>query len=112
MPYIPAVAILLSLAGLVLIVLAVMSQRLQRWVGIRPVSQLFTQAGFKRSARLTGVLGQLVLVVLGVTMVVHGAGTAFLPEGTVQIITTVLLVLAWVMVVSLFVTVLTHWKGE
>jgi drug/metabolite transporter (DMT)-like permease len=112
MPNVPAVAILFSVAGILLIVLALMSQRLQRWIGIKPVSQLFTQAGFRRSARLTQILGQVVLVILGLTMVVYGAGDSFLSAGVVHTLTIALLALVWVMVVSLFVVVLIHWKGE
>jgi hypothetical protein len=64
--------------GSLVILLALLNKQLLRFIGLKPLSEVFTTPRFQRSAKITEKLGRLSMVVLGVGFLVQGVGTQFL----------------------------------
>jgi len=57
MPNNHPIMILFSFIGFLIILLALLNKQLLRWIGIKPMSEVFTNPNFQRSARITEKLG-------------------------------------------------------
>ncbi len=106
------VTILLTVLGLFFLLLAVLQQRLLRRIGLKPLSEVFTNPGFQRSARLTETLGRLFLGALGGASLIQAAGTQFLSNPAVEIASVVLAGLAGAILLGVFGVVLYYWKAK
>jgi len=106
------IMILFSLVGILFILLALLNQRLLRWIGLKPLSEVFTNPGFQRSANLTEKLARVLLALLGVAFLVQGPGNQFLPAPAVQVLSIIVLALAGLILLAMFGVVLVHWKAK
>ena len=106
------VMILLSIIGFLLILIAFLNKQLLQWIGLKPMSELFTNPNFQRSAKTTEVLGQLLLLVMGAGFLLQGAGSLFLSSKVIYIISLILLGLLGLIIVVVFGVILANWKAK
>ena len=66
--------------GSLAILFALLNRQLLRFIGLKPLSEVFTTPRFQRSAKITEKLGRLFLLVFGVGSLVQGVGPLFLPN--------------------------------
>jgi hypothetical protein len=98
--------------GSLVILLALLNKQLLRFIGLKPLSEVFTTPRFQRSAKITEKLGRLFLVVFGVGSLIQGIGPLFLPNKVtlgVAIATVGLLVL---ILLATFGVTLANWKAK
>jgi hypothetical protein len=85
MPNNHLITIFFSFLGFLFILIALLNKQLLRWMGFKPLSEVFTNPNFQRSAKITETLGRLFLAFYGVGLLVQGIGPQFLSsEGTTQ----------------------------
>ena len=106
------VAVFPLLVGGVLILFALLNRPLLRLLKMKPMSEVFTNPRFQRSARISEELARLVLAVLGVSYLVQGLGPLFLSSAVVQSTAWVLLGLAGVVLLVGIGVNLLHWKAR
>jgi hypothetical protein len=106
----PAIRILFSFIGILIILLALLTQKLQPGLGIKSRSEVFTIPGFRRSASTIKRLGQWLCVIIGVGFLIQGIGTLLLPNAGTDAILMILTGFAGVIVLILFGVVLAYWK--
>ena len=106
------IMIFLSSIGFLIILLAFLNKQLLRWIGIKPMSQVFTNPKFQRSARITEKLVQLILVVFGVSFLVQGFGTQFLSSEVTYTFSIVILGLSGLIILAMFIVVFANWKAK
>jgi len=112
MPNNTLLLIFLSSIGFLFILLALLNKPLLRWMGMKPMSEVFTNPKFQRSAKITGKLAQLFLVVFGLSFLVQGVGTQFLSsEGTYKI-SMIVAGLSRLIILVMIIVVLAHWKAK
>jgi hypothetical protein len=104
--------IFLSFIGILFILLALLNKQLLRWIGIKPMSEIFTTPNFQRSARITEKLGRLFLVVFGVGYIVQGVGPQFLSSEVTYIVSITVSGLSGLIILAMFIVVLAHWKAK
>ena len=104
--------ILFSLIGFLIILLAILNKRLLRWMGINPLSEVFTNPHFQRSAKITEKLAQLVFIFLGAGFLVQGLGNQFLPGQATYIVSITLLGLSGLLILAAVGVVLVNWKAK
>jgi hypothetical protein len=102
--------IFLSFIGFLFILLALLNKQLLRWIGIKPMSEVFTNPNFQRSAKITEKLGQLFLVVFGVGFLVQGVGPRFLSSEVTYTVSLTILGLSGLIILAMFIVVLANWK--
>jgi len=112
MPEFPAVRIFFSFIGLLVIVLAVLTQKLQHALGVRSRREVFTHPSFRRSASIIERLGQLLGVVIGAGFLLQGVGPLILPSAATYTISMILIGFAGAIVLAMFGVVLAHWKSR
>jgi hypothetical protein len=112
MPNNNLIIIFLSSIGFLIILLALLNKRLLRWMGIKPMSEVFTNPKFQRSAKITGALGRLFLVVFGVSFLVQGIGTRFLSSETTYIVSITVAGLSGLIILAMFIVVLANWRAK
>ena len=112
MPNNHTIMILLSSIGILFILLALLNKQLLRWIGIKPMSEVFTNPNFQRSARITEKLGRLFLVVFGVGYIVQGVGPQFLSSEVTYIVSITVSGLSGLIILAMFIVVLAHWKAK
>jgi hypothetical protein len=93
------------------ILLALLNKQLLRFIGLKPLSEVFMTPHFQRSAMITEKLGRLFLVVFGVGFLIQGAGPQFLSGEVTYAISLAILGLAGLIVLAMFGVVLAHWKS-
>ena len=111
MPNNHLIMIFLSFIGFLIILLALLNKQLLRWMGMKPMSAVFTNPNFQRSANITEKLGQLFLVLLGAGFLVQGAVSLFL---SVTAINTVLITISGasgLVIIAMVIVVLANWKA-
>jgi len=106
------VLILFSIIGFLLILLALLNKQLLRRIGIKPMSEVFTNPNFQRSATITEKLGQLLFVVLGAGFLVQGIGSLFLSSKVTYIISITMMGLSGLIILAVFGVVLANWKAK
>jgi len=112
MPNNHLIMIFLSSIGFLIILLALLNKQLLRWMGIKPMSDVFTNPKFQRSAKITEKLGQLFLVVFGVSFLVQGVGTQFLSSEVTYIVSITVSVLSGLILLAMLIVVLANWKAK
>jgi hypothetical protein len=112
MPNNHPIMILYSLIGVLIILAALLNKQLLRWIGIKPMSEVFTNPNFQRSARITEKLGRLFLVVFGAGFLVQGVGTQFLSSEVTYIVSITVLGFSGLIILSMFIVVLANWKAK
>jgi len=112
MPNNHLIMIFLSFIGLLIILLELLNKQLLRWIGIRPMSEVFTNPKFQRSARITEKLGRLFLVVFGIGFLVQGVGTQFLSNEVTYIVSITVSGLSGLIILAIFIVVLANWRTK
>ena len=112
MPNNHTIMILLSSIGILFILLALLNKQLLRWIGIKPMSEVFTNPNFQRSARITEKLGRLFLVVFGIGYIVQGVGPQFLSSEVTYIVSITVSGLSGLIILAMFIVVLANWKAK
>ena len=112
MPNNHLIMIFLSSIGFLIILLALLNKQLLRWMGIKPMSEVFTNPNFQRSAKITEKLGRLFLVVFGVGFLVQGIGTQFLSSEVTYIVSITVSVLSGLIILAMLIVVLANWKAK
>jgi hypothetical protein len=104
--------IFLSSIGFLIILLALLNKKLLRWMGMKPMSEVFTNPRFQRSAKITEKLGQIFLVVFGVSFLVQGVGSQFLSSEVIYTVAITVLGLSGLIILAMFIVVLANWKAK
>jgi hypothetical protein len=104
--------IFLSSIGFLIILLALLNKQLLRWMGMKPMSEVFTNPRFQRSAKITEKLGQIFLVVFGVSFLVQGVGSQFLSSEVIYTVAITVLGLSGLIILAMFIVVLANWKAK
>jgi hypothetical protein len=112
MPNNHLIIIFLSSIGFLIILLALLNKQLLRWMGIKPMSEVFTNPKFQHSAKITEILGRLFLVVFGVSFLVQGIGTRFLSRETTYMVSITVAGLSGLIVLAMFIVVLANWRAK
>jgi hypothetical protein len=107
----PSISVFPLVVGVLAIVLAVWHRQAQRLLGIKPAEALFTNPRFQRSARVTGVLSRVFLLLVGLGFLIQAAGPRFLSVEVTYSITLVVVSLIGMLVVAMVGVTLVHWKG-
>lgn len=110
-PAYPTVNVFPAFMGCFFILLALLSQRLSRFLGYKPWAEMFTTPRFQRSALINGRLGRICLALLGVGFLFQGGGALFLPGGVSQAMSLAALALAGVVILAMLGVTLAHWKA-
>lgn len=112
MPNNPYIMILFSSIGILIILLALLNKRLLRLIKIRPMSEVFTNPKFQRSAKITEKLGQLFLVVFGISFLVQGVGAQFLSSEVTYTVSVTILGASGLIILAMFIVVLANWSTK
>jgi hypothetical protein len=104
--------IFLSFIGFLFILLALLNKQILRRIGIKPMSEVFTNPNFQRSAKITEKLGQLFLVVFGVGFLVQGIGSQFLSSAATYTVSITVAGLSGLIILAMFIVVLANWKAK
>jgi hypothetical protein len=104
--------IFLSCIGILFIILAILNKQILRWIGIKPMSEVFTNPNFQRSARTTEKLGRLFLAVFGAGFLVQGVGPQFLSSAVTYAVSITVLGLSGLIILAMFIVVLANWKAK
>jgi protein-S-isoprenylcysteine O-methyltransferase Ste14 len=112
MPNNPLVMIVLSAIGILIILLALFNKPLLRWMKIKPMSEVFSNPKFQRSAKITEKLGQLFLVLFGISFLVQGMGARFLSGELAYTISVIVLGASGMIIFTMFIVVLANWKTK
>jgi hypothetical protein len=111
MPSNHPIIIFFTFIGFIIILLAILNKQLLRWMGIKPMSEIFTNPKFQRSARITEKLVQLFLVVFGISFLVQGVGTQFLSSEATYTVSIAIIGLSGLIILAMFIVVLANWKA-
>jgi hypothetical protein len=106
------IMILFSIIGVLFILLAFLNRELLRWIGIKPMSEVFTNPNFQRSARITEKLARLLFAILGIGFLVQGVGTLFLSSKVTSIVSIFISGLSGLTLLAVFSVVLVNWKAK
>jgi hypothetical protein len=98
-------------SGILAILLAVFQRPVMRFLHMRPPSELYTVPRLQRSARITEKMSRVMVVLLGVSFIVEGAGPQFLPPETVFALCVALISLVGVLLLVSLAVTLAHWKA-
>jgi hypothetical protein len=110
MPNNPPITIVFSAIGILIILLSLLNKQLLRWMKIRPMSEVFTNPNFQRSAKITEKLGQLFVVVFGLSFLVQGVGTQLLSSELTYTVSMIVLGVSGLIILAMFIVVLANWK--
>ena len=112
MPNNHPITILFSFIGFLFILLALINKRLMRWIGIKPMSEVFTNPNFRRSAKITEKLGRLLFIFLGAGFFVQGLGSQFLSGEITYMVSITILGLSGLLLLAGAGVVLANWKAK
>jgi len=107
-----AIAIFPLFMGSLAILLALLNRQLLRFIGLKPLSEVFTTPRFQRSAKITEILGRLFLLVFGLGFLVQGVGPRFLSSEAIYTISIIILGISGLIIIALFGVVLANWKAR
>jgi hypothetical protein len=108
----PLVMIIYSAIGILIILAALFNKQLMHWIKIRPMSEVFTNPRFQRSAKITEILAQIFLLVFGISFLFQGVGARFLSSGTTYTVSVIILGISGLIVLTVFIVVLANWKAK
>ena len=112
MPNNNLIMIFLSFIGFLFILLALLNKQILRWLGIKPMSEVFTNPNFQRSAKLTEKLGRLFLAVFGIGFLVQGIGTQFLSSEGIYTVSIIVAGASGLILLVMFGVTLANWKAK
>ena len=105
--------IIVNLIGGSLVILsALFSRQLQRLLGVKPRSELFTNPGFQRAEKILEQLGRLLLLLLGLGLLVQGPGSLYLPAGSTYSISIVMYSLVGLLLLAALGVYIASWKAK
>jgi hypothetical protein len=87
------------------------SPQLNRWMGFRERSGVFTELRFQRSARITQSLARIVVILLGLGFIMQGVGSRFLASNITSTVSFLALGLAGVGTLVMFGVVIANWRA-
>jgi membrane associated rhomboid family serine protease len=99
------------LLGLLMIGIGLLSPQLNRWVGMRERSSVFTEPRFQRTARTTEKVSRIVGILLGVGFLMQGVGSRFLTSEVASTVSLVALGLAGLGILIMFGVVMANWRA-
>ena len=97
--------------GSLAIVLGIFNKKVLRFLGLRPMSEVFTTPSLKQSSRVIEQIGRWLVIALGVSFLVQGLGTA-LPDELGNWISSVLLGLSTLLLLAMFGIAIANWRGR
>jgi hypothetical protein len=100
-----------TLLGVLCILLALLNRQLLRWIGLKPLSEVFTTPRFQRSARIIEKLGRLFLMIFGIGLLFQGVGPSLLPGGVAYLISIVVLGLSALILLAMIGVILANRKA-
>jgi protein-S-isoprenylcysteine O-methyltransferase Ste14 len=107
----PMIKIFPLLIGIFAIALVIMNKQLLRLLGLKPLSEAFTNPRFQKSAEITEKLGHVFMILFGVSFIVEGLGPLFLPSDVSSVASLVILGLCLLIVLAVIAVNLVHWKA-
>lgn len=78
-------ALFFTVMGLFLILSGLFKPQIDRRLGFAERSRLFTNPHFRQSARKTALMGRILLVLLGISFILHGIGNSFAAYGILNL---------------------------
>ena len=108
----PLIMIIYSVIGILIILLALFNKQLLRWIKMRPMSEMFTNPKFQRSAKITEIFAQVFLVLFGISFLFQGIGARFLSGETTYTVSVIILGMSGLIVLTMFIVVLANWKAK
>ena len=106
------IMIFLSFIGFLFILFALLNNRLLRWMGFKPLSEVFTNPNFQRSAKITGNLGRLFLAVFGLGFLVQGIGPLFLSNEAAYTLSIILAGASGLIILVMVGVTLANWNAK
>lgn len=106
------VTIFLSIIGFLIILVALFNRQLLRLIKMKPMSEIFTNPKFQRSAKITERLGQLFLLIFGLSFLVQGIGTQFLSIQATYTVSVIFVGASGLLILAMFIVVLVNWKAR
>ena len=97
--------------GMVMIILGIFNKQMQRWLGLKPMSEILTIPNLKHSSTIVEQLGRWLVITLGASFLVLGLGKA-LPGDTLSIISYVLLGVAGLLLLGGIGITIANWKAK
>jgi len=97
--------------GIVLLVMGLFNKQMLRWIGLKPMSEVFTTPRLKNSSRRVERIGRWLVIVLGIGFLVHGLGTA-LPGQVASVISSLSTGVSALLLVAMFVVAIANWKAR
>jgi hypothetical protein len=105
--------IMVNLIGGCLVILsALFSRQLQRLLGVKPRSELFTNPRFQHAEKILELLGRILMVIFGIGFLVQGPGSLYLPAGATYNISIALYGLAGLILLAVLGIYLATWKTK
>jgi len=100
------------IGGCLVILSALFSRQLQRLLGIKPRSELFTNPRFQRAEKMIELLGRILMVIFGIGFLVQGPGSLYLPSGATYTISIAIYGLAGLLLLTMLGVYLASWKAK
>ena len=98
--------------GVLSLLLALLNNQLLRWMGFKPMSELFTNPNFRRSARITEKLTRLFLLIFGIGYLFQGLAAPYLSSDVFYKISYAILGLSGLIVLAIIGVNLANWKAK
>lgn len=95
--------------GLLVVLLGMFNRQILRFLGIKPMSEVFTIPRLTHSSRVIEKLGRWLVIILGISFLIQGLGS-LLPNGLSSEISFALLGLAGLMIVAMIGITIATWK--
>jgi hypothetical protein len=100
------------IAGCLVILSALFSRQLQRLMGTKPRSEMFTNPSLQRAEKIIELLGRLLLVVFGLGFLVQGPGSLYLPARATYTLSIIIYGLAGLILLAGLGVYLASWKAK
>ena len=95
--------------GFFLVLLGIFNRQMLRFLGIKPMSEVFTIPSLTNSSRVVEKLGRWLVILLGMSFLVQGLGSV-LPNEISSRITAALLGLVGLMILAIIGITIFNWK--
>lgn len=99
------------IVGVIAVLMGIFNTRMMQFLGLKPMSEVFTTPNLKRSSRLIERIGRWLVITLGLSFLVQGLGAA-VPAGIGQVISTFLLGLSGLLLIAMFGIAIANWKAK
>jgi len=95
--------------GLFLVLSGIFNRQLLRFLGIKPMSEMFTMPSLNQSSRVIEKLGRWLAITLGISFLLLGLGRA-LPNEIRSLLSFLLLGLVGLMILAMIGLTIANWK--